>query len=606
MVTRNYWRTQGGTVEIRPGVPELDVLAEVRNLSEDGRLSEAASLCRIALEQYPDHPETLWRLGLVRFYEGDCNAAIALFDRAIAADPREMAFLNSRGEALRLQGRFEESIQALEHAREQGPEIPEIHNNLGVAVMATGWSERAVNHFQAAIELRPEFAKAWCNLGIARHAQGRHREAIRFLRQALEHDPDSESIHSNLIMAMDHSPDFDLETQHAERRRWWKRFGMPVARSARSFTNDPDPDRRLRIGYVSADYRHHSAACVIVPIVIGHDYRHFEVYCYSGTISVDATTEVFRRAADVWVTTSGLPDDALADRIRADRINILVDLSGHSPGNRLLVFARKPAPVQVTGWGYATGTGLPVTDYFISDATIVPAADAHLFAEEVVHLTSHFTFLAPDPSPSLTPLPRLSRGFITFGSLNRPAKLSSLTYPLWARVLEAVPDARLILKSKEFNDSAFREEVAARLAGLGVDRARVQLRGQTTRYLHIGTFREVDIALDPVPHCGGVTALEGLWTGVPVVTLEGVTPSARLGASMMRLLGLPEFVAQTDDQYVEIAVRASRRVGELVDIRNTLRDRMLGTPIGDGERYVREVERFYRKAWSRWCVGRTR
>jgi protein O-GlcNAc transferase len=326
-----------------------------------------------------------------------------------------------------------------------------------------------------------------------------------------------------------------------------------------------------------------------------------EVTCYSEVERPDEITAHFQAAADRWRLTLGMAPDAMADLIRRDGIDILVDLSAFTRGNRLLVFARKPAPIQVTAWGYATGTGLSTMDYFFADPVVVPPGEQRYFAEEVVYLPS---VLAYTPFPDAPP-PLRADGPLTFGSFNRPSKLNDETLALWARVLAAVPGSRLLLKFGGMDDPALAARVRAVLARHDVAPERVELRGQTSTYDHVAAYGEVDIALDPVPHGGGVTTLEATWMGVPTLTLPGDRVSSRVTASVLTTLGLTSWIARSPDEYVALARRHAANPVALSVLRAGLRDRLAASPICDSVRYCRAVEAAYRAMWRRWCAQQT-
>ena len=367
--------------------------------------------------------------------------------------------------------------------------------------------------------------------------------------------------------------------------------------------NVPDPERRLRIGYVSADFRRHSAYSVFGPVLEHHDHENFEVVCYSGVKREDDITRRVREAADRWHPVLRLSDAALAEQIRAERIDILVDLSGHTEGNRLLVFARKPAPVQVTAWGHATGTGVDAIDYFFADPVLVPLTERALFAEEVFDLPCFLCYAPPQYLPEINALPALAGAPFTFGCINRVEKISAPVMALWARILEAVPHSRLLLKPVDLDDPEVRQRLLERLQAAGVGPERVRLMGFTAHGEHLKIYHEVDLGLDAFPQNGGVSTAEALWMGVPVVALNGETLNGRNSASILSTLDMPEWIARSEEEYVRIALAAARDPGGLAQTRSTLRARVAGSVFGDASRYTRAVERAYRSIWRRWCAG---
>jgi protein O-GlcNAc transferase len=500
-------------------------------------------------------------------------------------------------------GRLTEAAQCYQQALAADPDHADALHLLGVVAHQLGDHSTAIGLIEEAIALRPRVADYHSNLGNALRVVGRLDAALASYRTALRLRPDLVEAHSNLILTLDLDPRADNAARIAERQRWDARHARPLATQILPHANDPDPDRRLRIGYVSADFYHHSAAEAFWPVLAAHDRRVVEVTCYSGVVQPDDYTARFRAAADRWRSTVGMTDDAMAALIRRDAIDVLVDLSAYSRGNRLLVFARKPAPVQVTAWGYATGTGLSAMDYFFADPVVVPPEEQRYYAEEVVYLPSVLSFSPPEDAPPLVPLPARAGGPLTFGSLNQPRKLTDETLAFWARILAAVPDSRLFLKYGGMDDPAVGERVRTALARQGVAADRLSLRGLTGHSDHLAAYGEVDVALDPFPHGGGVTTLEATWMGVPTLTLPGDRISSRVSASFLRTLGLTDWIATTPDDYVALARRHAGDIAGLTTLRRGLRARLAASPICDAAAYCRAVEAAYRLMWRRWCAG---
>jgi predicted O-linked N-acetylglucosamine transferase (SPINDLY family) len=405
------------------------------------------------------------------------------------------------------------------------------------------------------------------------------------------------------MFALDANPRVTLEDVQTERKRWYRahrrrrieRDGWP---------NPPDPERRLRVGYVSADFRRHSVAFCFGPVLWGHDPQRFEVICYSTGIGEDDFTQRFKRAAALWRDVGHLSDDALERVIREDAVDLLVDLSGHTAGNRLAVFTAKPAPVQLTAWGNVSGAGIPEIDYLLADPVVVPPAERPLFVEQILDLPCALSHPVQDEMPDPGPLPARAAGQVTFGCLNRFSKVSDEALALWARIVRDCPGSRLLLKDRAFSNDGARARVLAKLAGMGLGAERVVLRGATERRAHLETYREVDLALDPFPQNGGITSLEALSMGVPVVTRLGRTVAGRMTASILTALGLADFVAADPDAYATLALARAARLDELADLRAGLRARVLASPVGNAALYVAAVENAYRTAWRRWCARR--
>ncbi|MEO5375133.1 MAG: tetratricopeptide repeat protein [Alphaproteobacteria bacterium] len=603
------------------------------------RAEEAFESFSRAAELRPDTPGALGNVGAALLFLSRNAEAAAVFRRVVTLAPRSGGAHDGLGQAFLQLGRYDDAVASFRKTVELMPEEAEAHLHLGQALLAIddnqaasetlqravslkpalaeaqgrlgealrrlGFNEGAFNRFRRALDLDPNLADAHLGLGKTLLGQGRFAEAVASLRRALDLRPDSPQSHSSLIFAMDLDPSATLAEQQAERRAWHERFGRPLAAGILPHRNDRNPDRRLRIGYVSADFRVHSAANIFRSIFRHHDHEQVEVWCYSNSGKTDDTTREFQSLATRWRDIARMDDVTLAETIRADGIDILVDLSSHTAGHRLLAFARKPAPVQVTAWGYATGTGLPTIDAFFADPVYVAPEDRPLFAETVVDLPCLLTYQPVPYAPPVGPLPALNQGHVTFGCFNRLVKVSDKVMALWARILAAVPGARLVLKDSQLRDSATRRRILNAFAALGIGEERLILLGHSPHAEHLAAYGQVDIGLDPFPQNGGVSSLEAMWMGVPVVTLLGTTPPSRAGGAITVAAGLPEFVAADADAYVDTAVRHATDLAGLAALRSNLRQRLATTPVCDGAPYTRAVEAVYRDLWRAWCASDT-
>jgi len=371
-----------------------------------------------------------------------------------------------------------------------------------------------------------------------------------------------------------------------------------VARHA----NVPDPARRLRIGYVSGDFQEHPVGRILQAVLPAHDPAQVEVFCYATRRCVGPITERIAKAADAWRSVVHLSDEAAAELIRSDQIDVLVDLSGHTAQNRLLALARKPAPVQALWLGYFDTTGMASIDYLFADRYVCPPGDERFYVEKVLRLPhSWFCYSPPDPSPEITPLPMLERGHVTFGCLNNLAKVTPDVVALWGEILGALPDARMCLKYFGFDDPQVREQYAAMFARHGVAADRLTFLGRSPLGEHLATYDGVDVALDPFPYNGGITTLDALWMGAPVVSLAGSRFVGRMGLSILSNVGCPELVASSPDEYVRKAVELAGDPARLVELRASLRDRLAGSPLCDGPGFARGLEAAYRQMWGTWC-----
>jgi protein O-GlcNAc transferase len=563
----------------------------------------AAAAFAEALALKPDAAEVHYNLGNVRKHQGRLDDAAICYLQAVAINPNLAEAQSNLGNTLAELGRPEEAVAAHSKAVAIRPDSAEIHFNLGNVLKDQLKLTAAAAAYAETLRLDPTHAGANANLGIVLMHQGQVEEAVKAYTKAIALKPDDADTFSNLLFCRNYDGRLTPPQLFAAHCEWEKCFGAS-APSSDAFTNDRTPDRRLRIGYVSPDFRVHSVAYFLTPLFEAHDHHAVEVFCYSDVIRPDATTAHLRGLADHWLATIGMANDALAGRIRADGIDILVDLAGHTSHNRLRVFARKSAPVQVTYLGYSNTTGLRTIDYRLVDEVTDPpgAADA-CAAETLLRLPGSFLcYGGPRDAPQPTAPPCLKTGAITFGSFNNPAKVSAETFDVWARLLTRMPDARLLLKGKPFADDATSARFLARLAERGIAKERVQLVAWLTNATaHLALYEQIDIALDPFPYNGTTTTCEALWMGVPVVTLKGDRHSARVGASLLTHAGTTDWIAECADDYVEIALALAANPTKLHRLRHELRKRLTASPLCDGKAFARKIENAYRSMWRRWC-----
>jgi predicted O-linked N-acetylglucosamine transferase (SPINDLY family) len=566
-----------------------------------GRPREALASYDQALAHQPDRAEALCNRGYALSLLGRPGEALASYDRALALEPGRAAFLVNRGAVLLSLNRPQEALASFDRALAIQPDHVDAYLNRGGALVDLKRPEEAVQSCDLALALDPTNAQAYTNRGLALHLMGRHQEALASYDQALAYMPGHRMAHSNKIFLLDYIPDIGFAEQQEERRKFFQAQVQPALRTPTAHSNGRDPSRRLVLGYVSADFKRHSAASCFGPILRRHRKEAFKVVCYSGVLAEDDWTQGFRQAADEWRLTTGLSDGEMAAQIQADGVDILIDLSGHSRGNRLLVFARKPAPVQVTAWGHAGGTGLPMIDYQFTDPVIVPACARHLFAEECFDLPCCITFESPAFAPPVGELPALSRGFLTFGSLNRFNKVTPAALDLWAQVLSAVPGSRLLLKDSLFDLPGARAKILTAFTDRGISGDRVETRGFTSHRNHLAAFGDVDIVLDTFPQNGGITTWEALWMGVPVIAILGSHFASRISGAILHSLGLQDWVADDEAGYLALAVQKALDLESLARFREGSRARISACPSGNPDHYTRAVEAAYRAMWTRWA-----
>jgi len=567
-------------------------------LAELGRYEPALESLDRALAAMPQNSEVLNNRGNVLAKLERHVEAIASFDKALAIRPTYVTALTNRGNAFKQLKRYAEALASFEHALRIQPDNVVAAYNCGNALVESGRLEEALAYFDMALTIEPNHADGLSARAYALFNLRRPGEAVECYRRALTITPDDAVLHTNLIFALNFIADASMADLQIERERWYQSHGERFATNA-IHGNEPDPDRRLRIGYVSSHFRDQASVYAFGGVILNHDPDRFETVCYSDTLEGDDVTRQLEASVTKWHRTTHLSDDELAQLIRADQIDILVDAVGHMKGHRLLVFARKPAPIQMTAWGEPTGTGIKSMDYLLADPVLIPARDRSVLTERVVDLPNFLGYWRPGQLPEPSQLPAIERGYITFGSFNRFAKILDSVLRLWATVLRAIPDAHLVLKPVDVSQ---RSRVEAIFADEGVAPERLTLLGESQRFDHFVAYQQIDIALDPFPHGGGMTTLDALWMGVPVVTLAGHTISSRLAAASLTALDLADFVAIDKDGYVRLAVAKAADLGELAALRAGLRERIANSAIGDVARYARAVEAAYRGVWQQWCA----
>lgn len=603
------------------------------------RFDEAMSCFRRAIEAQPDYAAAHLNLGEAHRAQGDAEAAVACYRQALTANPRLAAAHVAWGGLLRAQGELPEAAnhfrQALEIQDEHGvrmqlaavldamgrhqqaadlyrelaarlPRDAGVLNNLGLVLVRLGNIGEAIGCYRRAIALDPDNPVPHNSLGNALTQSGRPAAAIDAFRRSLALRADYAKAHSNLLLNMNY---LDDQQEHilAESLRFDEQQARHPADGA-VFANAPDANRRLRIGYVSGDFRRHSVAYFLLPLLEAHDRDRFEIFCYSNTQAPDAVTAQIRSSADHWAAIHDLPDEAAAERITQDGIDILVDLSGHTGGNRLLVFVRRSAPVQVSYLGYPNTTGLEAMDYRITDAVADPTEPEveRRYTERLVRLPGGFLCYRNDPaSPPAAAVPSAGRGHVTFGSFNTLGKITDDVVRAWSALLHEVPGARLCLKAGALAYEDTRRFVAERFAEHGIGAERLDLMGPLPKAEHLGAYGRIDIALDTFPYNGTTTTCEALWMGVPVVTMRGRYHAGRVGASILQQAGLPDLVAPDPPGYLALARSLAADASFRAGLRENLRERMLKSALMNPSRLARELESAYRRIWEDWCRARS-
>ena len=575
-------------------------------LHRQGRNDEASESLRRALELQPQSATVLSNFGLVLRAQGRAAEAVESYRASLASNPREPTVLTNLGNALTDLSRYEEAFSCFREATAIAPSDADAYYNWGAACLRAERFQEGAQRFSDALARNPQLADAEKGRGSALHDLGRIEEAIEAFRRALRLQPDDSDAHTRLLFALLHSDEVATQEVFAEHRRWAQRHAAGCLSNSAPHGNAPEPGRRLRIGYVSGDFRHHSVAQFFEPVLSGHDRGRFEIFCYYNLSRSDATTERLRRSADCWREIASLSDEAVAGLVRADEIDVLVDLSGHTRYNRLPVFARKPAPVQATWLGYLSTTGLEAIDYRITDGRASPEGFLEAFhSERLLRLPDcQWCYQAPLDCPAVASPPSARRGVITLGAFSSLAKIGPRVISLWCRALERLPTARLLIAGLGL--ASIREEYLSRFASRGVAPERIDLRDFQSFTDYLALHGEVDVMLDTFPYTGGTTTCHALWMGVPVVSLTGSSAPSRGGASLLGAIGLDELVVDTPDQYLNTVCDLASDPGRLSMLRAGMRARMSGSPLMDVSRFTYHLEQAYRSIWRRWCEGTKR
>jgi len=581
-------------------------LAEAHNnlgfaLNVKGQFDEAIAAGRQAVRLNPKFAEAYINLGNALQGNGQLNDAIACYRQAIGLNPDLAQAHSNLGNALMSIGQLDEAITCHRQATGLKPDLAEAHCNLGIALADNGQPEEAIAANRQAIRLKPDYAEAYVTLGGALGDIGQVDDAIACYRQAIRLKPDYPLAHSNFVFGMNFHPACEAAAILREAKQWDNRHGKPLRKLILPHQNSRDADRRLRIGYVSPDFRRHVVGWNLLPLLRRHDREHFEVFCYSSVTRPDAMTEQLHAYSGQWREVALLSDERLAAQIHADGIDILIDLSLHTAKNRLRTFAMAPAPVQITYLAYCGTSGIEAMHYRFSDPHLdPPEQDLSCYSEQTIRLPETYWCYAPGgAAPEPSPLPAEQNHHITFGSMNQFAKVSPAAMDLWCEILKRTPLSRLLIHAPF---GKYLGATRGHFDRQGIAPDRVEFVDRQTWDPYIRTYHRIDIGLDTFPYNGGITTCDTLWMGVGVISLSGQTAVGRGGRSILNNVGLAELVAFNPEQYVNLAVALAGDLPRLSEMRKTLRQRMQASPLMDAPRFARNVEAAYREAWRRWCA----
>ena len=618
---------------------DADVLNNLGNAYSDLKNSDKAIECfNSVIKENPNHVLSLYNLGVVFTQTNSFASAIACLEKVKTLAPGHFEARNNLGlcylgireqekarkeimQAITIApeyaeahynlgnvykdlGNWDEALASYNKAISIKPDYAEAHNNLGNVYNDLGSWDEALASYNKAISIKPDYAGAYNNLGSVYKNLGNWVEALASYNKAISIKPDYALAHSSLLFSEQYRPGHSAKSLFELHCKWDERHGQNFRLDWPIHGNVPEPERKLRIGFVSPDLGRHPVGYFTVLLLENLSGHKIETICYSDRIGDDLTKRI-KSAANVWRDTHNVFDEDLSQIITSDEIDILIDLSGHSANNRLLVFARKPAPVQVTWAGYVGTTGLSAMDYLVSDMYSTREEEEPYYREKIIRMPDGWLcYEPPDFAPNVGPLPSNRNGSITFCSFNNPAKINEEVVSVWARILDGVVNSRLLIKYKGIDSKACIERLTAMFEAKGINQTRLVLEGPSPHAELLGRYNDVDIALDPFPYSGGLTTYEALWMGVPVITVPGETFASRHSQSHLSTIGLPELVARNRDDYVKLAVELANDGDRLTSLRANLRETMASSPICDGENFAAGFATIMREIWRNWCLSK--
>ncbi|MEL7034321.1 MAG: tetratricopeptide repeat protein [Cyanobacteria bacterium J06592_8] len=565
-------------------------------LQQRGETESVISLLQTATQQQPDNEDILTQLAIALQKQNRIPEIISAFENFLASHRDSAKIHSNLGSVYSDLGQYNEAIIHLKQAIDLQPDLATAHTNLGFALIQMSRLGEAIKHCQEAILIDPQLGAGYLNLGFALNNQGRVSEGIANFQRVLDIEPDSHSANSNLLYALNYDSQFDLEAIIEAHFNWGKRLTSQLQPTPNITPKKQRKSTRLRIGYLSPDFRQHSVAYFIEPILYHHNKIEFEIFCYANVSKPDPVTERLSQLAEHWRDIYRLDDQQVCEQIQADEIDILVDLAGHTGQNHLPVFANKPAPIQVTYIGYPNTTGLETIDYRLTDAIAdPPGMNDPYYTEELIRLPNCFLcYQPPADLPAVNTLPAKTVGRITFGSFNNLPKLTPQVVDLWSRILQAVPNSRLILKVRWFDDASTRDRYLSLFTEKGIDPKRIKLFGKIDDPSHhLAFYGNLDIALDPFPYNGTTTTCEALLMGVPTLTLTGFAHVNRVGQSLLTTVGLSEWVAETPEEYLNKAVTFAEDWEALGQLRSRLQEQVLNSPLCDAVTHTSNLENIY-------------
>lgn len=574
----------------------------------EGNINQGVEYYKKALYYNWHYADAMYNLGVAYGEMLKFEMAIVFYELAFHFNPHCAEACNNLGVIYKDRDNLDKAVECYQLALSIKPNFSQSLNNLGVVYTVQGKMDAALSMIEKAIIANPTYAEAYNNLGVLYRDAGNISMAIKAYEQCLEIDPDSRNAGQNRLLAMNYIHEGHDDKLYEAHRDWGRRF-MRLYSQYTSWDNPKDPERPLVIGYVSPDYFTHSVSYFVEAPLVYHDYANYKVIVYSAVVKADAKTNKFRekvlKKGGIWKDIYGIDEKKVASMVREDKVDILVELTGHTANNKLGMMACRPAPVQVTWIGYPNTTGLPTIDYRITDLLADPPDSKQKHVEELVRLPECFLCYTPSPEAGpICPTPALSNGFITFGSFNNLAKITPKVLQVWARILCAVPNSRLVVKCKPFCCDSVRQRFLTTLEQLGLESLRVDLLPLILlNHDHMQAYSLMDISLDTFPYAGTTTTCESLYMGVPCVTMAGAVHAHNVGVSLLSKVGLEHLIAKNEDEYVELALQLASDITALSNLRTSLRDLMSKSPLCDGLNFTLGLEATYRNMWRRYCKG---
>lgn len=576
-----------------------------RILSLLGRHQDAVKAGRIALSIDPENIETYLNLAAALYESGDMQQAMQVSKNVVQKFPDSASACSNIGVLYQSTGHDEKAIEWYLKALEIDPHLVGNHNNLATIYRAADDYEKSLYHYDRALELQPDFAVGWSNRGNVLRAMGMGKESMESYEKAMELDPSSDTAHSNYLMSLHYSDNIPREEIYKKTLEWDEKFGKVKKRRRINFPNALDPDKKLRVGLVSNSFRKHPVGYMIVRALENMDPDKVEFYTFSGVPEAknDQITKRIYEASEKVFDVVQMPNDELDKLIREQAPDLLVDLSGHSETGRLVIFCHRVAPVQVE-WvgGLFDTTGLQEMDWIIGDDVEIPEGDEEWYTEKVYRMPDDYVcYDPPDYLADVGPLPAKENGYLTFGNYNNLAKVSDTMVGLWSRILKSLPDSRLILKTKGASQEAVSGYIHDMFKKHDIDVSRVVCEEGAPHKEFLASYNNIDIALDPWPYTGGLTTIEALCMGVPVITMPGETFAGRHAATHLTTVGLEDWIAQDADEYHDLAIKWANDLDGLEKLRSGLRDKVLGSPLCDGSKFAENLENAFRHMWRDYC-----